>query len=108
KFAGKPEHVVAFMRFIAEEVREWMAKLGFRTLNEMIGRTDKLATNQAVDHYKARGLDLSPIFYQPDVPASVGRFCSIAQDHGLEQSLDMTTLLPLCRPALEARTPVAA
>src|SRR6202035_5459901 len=59
KFTGDPEHVVTFMRFIAEEVREWMAKLGFRTINEMIGRTDLLETTKAVDHYKARGLDFT-------------------------------------------------
>jgi glutamate synthase (ferredoxin) len=101
KFMGKPEHVVNFMRHIATEVRELMARLGFRTLNEMVGRTDKLEMKKAIDHYKARGLDFSPIFYQPDVPPTVGRYCSIAQDHGLDKSLDVTTLLPLCQPALE-------
>src|SRR5947207_1715004 len=108
KFAGKPEHVVAFMRFIAEEVREWMAKLGFRTVEGMVGRTDKLAVNQAVEHYKAGGLDLSPIFYQPPVPPTVGRFCSIPQDHGLDQALDNTTLMEICKSALDERTPVTA
>ena len=78
KFTGTPEHAVNFMRFIAEEVRELMAQLGFRTVNEMVGRTDKLDQAKAVDHYKARGLDLSPIFYQPDVPATVGRYCNDA------------------------------
>jgi glutamate synthase (NADPH/NADH) large chain len=100
KFAGKPEHVVNFMNFIAQEVREWMAKLGFRTLNEMIGRTERLEVRRAVDHYKSKGLDFAPIFYQPPVPGSVGRFCSIPQDHGLARCLDVTTLLPLCEPAL--------
>jgi glutamate synthase (ferredoxin) len=100
KFAGKPEHVVNFMRFIAQEVRELMARLGFRTVNEMVGHTECLETRQAVEHYKAKGLDFSPIFYQPPVPDSVGRYCRIAQDHGLERSLDVTTLLPLCEPAL--------
>ena len=57
--------------------------------------------NRAIDHYKVKGVDLSPIFYQPPVPPTVGRYCSIPQDHGLERSLDVTTLLPLCRPALE-------
>jgi glutamate synthase domain-containing protein 3 len=108
KFAGKPEHVVNFMRFIAQEVREWMAKLGFRTVNEMIGRSDRLETAKAVDFYKAGGLDLSPIFYQPDVPPTVGRYCSQPQDHALEQSLDVTTLLPLCKPALECGEKVSA
>jgi glutamate synthase (ferredoxin) len=108
KFTGKPEHVVNFMRFIAQEVRELMAQLGFRTLNEMIGRTDRLGVSKAIHHYKTRGLDLSPIFYQPPVPESVGRYCSIPQDHGLDSALDNTTLLPLCRPALEERQPVSA
>jgi glutamate synthase (NADPH/NADH) large chain len=108
KFAGKPEHVVHFMRFIAQEVREWMALLGFRTLNEMVGRTDRLGVSKAIDHYKTRGLDLSPIFYQPPMPASVDRYCAIPQDHGLDAALDNTTLLPLCRPALEERKPVSA
>jgi glutamate synthase (ferredoxin) len=101
KFAGKPEHVVNFMRFIAEEVRELMAKMGFRTLNEMIGRTDRLEVHRAVDHYKAKGLDFSSILYRPPVGPQVGRCCTIAQDHGLEKCLDNTTLLALCKPALE-------
>ncbi|MDW8343172.1 MAG: glutamate synthase large subunit [Verrucomicrobiae bacterium] len=101
KFTGSPDHVVNFMRFVAQEVRELMAQLGFRTMNEMIGRTDKLQVRRAVDHWKARGLDFSKILYQPDVPPSVGRYCQIPQDHGLERSLDLTTLLSLCAPALE-------
>jgi glutamate synthase (ferredoxin) len=101
KFAGKPEHVVQFMRMIAEEVRESMARLGFRTLNEMIGHTECLEMQHAVEHYKAKGLDFSPIFYQPPVGDSVGRYCSIPQDHGLGKALDNTTLLELCKPALE-------
>jgi glutamate synthase (ferredoxin) len=101
KFAGKPEHVVNFMRLIAQEVRELMAKLGFRTLAEMVGHTERLDTNKAVAHYKAKGLDFTTIFYQPPVPESVGRYCSITQDHGLDKALDNTTLLPLCKSALE-------
>jgi glutamate synthase domain-containing protein 2/glutamate synthase domain-containing protein 1/glutamate synthase domain-containing protein 3 len=108
KFAGKPEHVVNFMRMIAQEVREWMAKLGFRTFEEMVGHTERLDTNPAVAHYKAKGLDFAPIFYQPPVPESVGRFCSVAQDHGLDRALDKTTLLPLCEPALERGEKVIA
>jgi glutamate synthase (ferredoxin) len=100
KFAGQPEHIVNFMRFVAQEVREWMARLGFRTVNEMIGRTERLEVKGAVEHYKAKGLDFSPIFYQPPVPPTVGRYCSILQDHGLQRCLDVTTLLPLCQPAL--------
>jgi glutamate synthase (ferredoxin) len=100
-FTGQAEDVVHFMRFVAQEVRELMALLGFRRLDEMVGRTDRLEMRTAVDHWKARGLDFSRVFHQPDVPASVGRYAQIPQDHGLENSLDVTTLLPLCQPALE-------
>ncbi|MBI2487161.1 MAG: glutamate synthase large subunit [Deltaproteobacteria bacterium] len=108
KFQGDPEHVVNFMRFIAKEMRELMAKLGFRTINEMIGRTDKLEMKKAIDHWKARGLDFSTILYQPDVPSDVGRYCQIPQDHGLEKALDNLILLDLCKPALEHWEPVDA
>ncbi len=108
KFAGTPENAVNFMRFIATEVRELMARLGFRTVNEMVGRTDKLDQAKAVDFYKARGLDLSPIFHRPDVPATVGRYCNMPQDHGLAEALDNTTLMALCRPALERGEKVSA
>lgn len=108
KFAGDPSHVVNFMRFIAEEVREWMAKLGYRHFHEMVGHSERLEMRHAVEHYKARGLDLRPILYQPEVPPHVGRFCREAQDHGLDRALDVTTLMPLCRPALEHGRPVSA
>jgi glutamate synthase domain-containing protein 3 len=108
KFTGKPEHVVNFMRFIAEDMRQIMAALGFRTVDEMIGRTDRLAAKKAVDHWKARGLDFSNILYQPDVGAEVGRFCQMPQDHGIERSLDMTQLLEICRPAIERGEKVLA
>ena len=107
-FTGDPAHAVNFMRFIAQEVRELMAQLGFRTLNEMIGRTDRLEPKKAVDHWKARGLDFSKILYQPPVGPEVGRYCQIKQDHGLDKALDMTTLLDLCRPALERKEKVRA
>src|SRR5437773_869895 len=99
KFMGKPEHVVNFMRFIAQEVREWMAKLGFRTVNEMIGHSERLETRGAVDHFKAQGLDYSQILHRPDIPPEVGRHRTIPQDHKLETVLDNTALLDLCRPA---------
>jgi glutamate synthase domain-containing protein 3 len=108
KFQGKPEHVVNFMRFIAEEVRELMASLGFRTVEEMIGRSDRLEPRKAVDHWKAKGLDLANLLYQPEVGGDVGRYCQIPQDHGLESSLDMTTLLDLCKPAIEHGEEVVA
>lgn len=100
-FVGEPEHAVHFMQFIAQEVRELMAELGFRSLNEMVGRTDILEAKQAVDHWKAKGIDLSKILYQPEVGAEVGRYCQIPQDHGLDKSLDVTVLLDLCKPAIE-------
>jgi len=108
KFTGDPQHVVNFMYFIAQEMREWMAKLGFRTVNEMIGRVDKLEARRALDHWKAKGLDLSNILYQPDALPEVGRYCQIPQDHGLERSLDKRVLLQLCEPALERGEPVRA
>ena len=101
KFTGDADHVVNFMRFIATEVRELMAKLGFRTIEEMVGRVDKLVMRKAVDHWKAQGLDYSRILYSPEVGDEVGRFCTMKQDHGIEKSLDMTTLLKICEPAIK-------
>ncbi|HYG21937.1 MAG TPA: glutamate synthase large subunit [Verrucomicrobiae bacterium] len=108
RFSGDPAHVVNFMRFIAEELREIMAKLGFRTIEEMVGRTDRLAPWKAIDHWKARGVDLTPVLHQPQVGPEVGRFRQIAQDHGLEKSLDVTHLLDICRPAIERGESVKA
>jgi len=101
KFTGDPAHVVNFMRFIAAEVRELMAQLGFRSMDEMVGRVDRLAMRKAVEHWKARGLDYSRILYDPDLPDDVGRRCTMKQDHGIEKSLDITTLLKICEPAIE-------
>ena len=100
KFTGDADHVVNFMRFIATEVRELMAKLGFRTVEEMVGRVDRLAMRKAIDHWKAAGLDYSRILFTPDVADDVGRFCTMKQDHGIEKSLDITTLLKICEPAI--------
>ncbi|MGH9903780.1 MAG: glutamate synthase-related protein, partial [Pyrinomonadaceae bacterium] len=108
KFAGKPEHVVNFMRFIAMEMRELMAQLGFRTVEEMIGRVDRLEARKAVTHWKAKGLDFSNLLYQPDAGADTGRSCQIPQDHGLEKSLDITRLLEICKPAIERGEKVRA
>ncbi|MFZ4482672.1 MAG: glutamate synthase large subunit [Chthoniobacterales bacterium] len=108
KFTGNADHVVNFMRFIATEVRELMAKLGFRTLDEMVGRVDRLAMRKAVDHWKAAGLDYSRILYTPEVGDEVGRYCTMKQDHGIEKSLDITTLLKLCQPAIEQGKKVQA
>jgi glutamate synthase (ferredoxin) len=108
KFAGDPEHVTNFMRMIAEEVRELMAQLGFKQMNKMIGRADRLEARKAVDHWKAKGLDFSKVLFQPEVPTDVGRFCQIGQDHGLEKALDNTVLLKLCEPALDRKEKVIA
>ncbi|OLB05287.1 MAG: glutamate synthase subunit alpha [Candidatus Rokubacteria bacterium 13_2_20CM_69_15_1] len=107
RFSGKPEYVVNFFRFVAQEVREYMARLGFRTMAAMIGRVDKLDFKPALDHWKARGLDLSTILYQPDMPPEVARHCVVAQDHALEKSLDHTTIIPACLDAVEHKKPVA-
>jgi glutamate synthase domain-containing protein 2/glutamate synthase domain-containing protein 1/glutamate synthase domain-containing protein 3 len=108
RFMGQPEHVVNFMRMIAEEVRELMAQLGFRQMNKMIGRVDRLEVKKAVEHWKARGLDFSKVLHQPEVPTDIGRFCQIPQDHGLEKALDNTVLLKLCEPAIERKEKVVA
>jgi glutamate synthase (ferredoxin) len=108
RFTGDPAHAVNFMRFIAQEVRELMAQLGFRTLNEMVGRTDVLEPKKAIEHWKAKGVDLSNMLYQPKVGADVGRYAQMTQDHGLDKALDNTTLLKLCAPALERKEKVVA
>jgi glutamate synthase (ferredoxin) len=107
-FTGDPAHAVNFMRFIAQEVRELMAELGFRKITEMVGRTDLLEPKDAIEHWKASGLDFTNILYQPKTPDNVGRYCTEKQDHGLEKALDNTTLLKLCEPALERREKVEA
>jgi glutamate synthase (ferredoxin) len=109
-FSGDPQYVVNFMNFIAEEMRELMAQLGFRTVEEMVGRSDRLKMNAAIQHWKAKHLDFSNVLYQPDVDEDedVPQTCRVAQDHGLENTLDVQVLLDLCRPALEGRAPVSA
>ena len=107
-FAGKPEHVVNFMTFIAMELREIMAELGFRTINEMVGHVECLDTREASDHWKAAGVDLTTIFHKPDVGDEVLGICSQEQDHGLKQALDNTHLLALCKPAIERGEKVRA
>ena len=106
KFTGKPEHVIAFFRFVAEELRGIMAQLGFRTMNEMVGRSDRLRAEKAVAHGKARGLDFSRILYRPEVPPGVGVYCRQAQEHHLDRALDHE-LIRRCEPALERGEPVA-
>lgn len=101
KFTGSPDAVVNFMTYIAEELREIMAKLGFRSIPEMVGHVDRLEMREAIDHWKARGLDYSKILYRPKVGPEVGTYCSQSQDHRLELALDNTHLLAACQPAIE-------
>ena len=108
RFSGKPEYVVNFMRFVAQEVRELMAHLGFRTFNEMVGQAHLLEPRKAVSHWKAQGLDFSNILYTPDMGIDAVSYCVEAQDHGLDKSLDITRLLAICQPAIERGEPVTA
>ena len=105
QFKGQPEHVINFFFFIAEQVRQYMAQLGFRTFNEMVGRVDMLDPRQALDHWKAKGLDFSAILYSPQVPARIARRCIQSQDHGLHQALDYK-LIELAGEALTNQSPI--
>jgi len=104
RFTGKPEHVVNFFFFVAEEVRQLMAQLGFRKFDDMIGRSDKLDMRKAIDHWKAKGLDYSRILHMPNVPDTAVYNCE-TQDHGLDRALD-NRLMEQARPALERGEPV--
>ena len=99
KFQGKPEHVVNYMYFVAQELREIMAMLGFRTLDEMVGQVGKLDRSKAVDHYKARGIDLSPILYEVPVEEGTKRFNTQPQDHAVSRSLEFE-IIENAHPAL--------
>ena len=105
KFSGKPEFVVTFMEYIAQEVREHMAALGFRTMQEMIGHVEVLDTRAAIVHWKLKGLDISPILAVPQNPYGQTLHHSVAQDHGLDDALDQR-LLQECAPAIERRETV--
>ena len=100
KFTGKPEHVVNYFFFVAEEVRQIMAQLGIRKFDDLIGRGDLLDTRKGIEHWKAKGLDFSRLFAQPDVPADVPRFHVENQAHGLDKSLD-NRLIEKARPAID-------
>ena len=106
KYNGKPEFVETFFEYIAEEVRELLASLGLRSLDEAIGRVDLLETEDAISHWKASGLDLSTVLAQPDVPETMGRRQLRLQDHGLEKALDHQ-FMDACVPALEGHGPVS-
>jgi glutamate synthase (NADPH/NADH) large chain len=107
RFTGKPEFVENFFRFLAEEVRGYLARLGLRSIDEAVGRVDLLDTRPAVQHWKARGMDLSPVLHLPDLPAGAALRKVREQDHGLAQALD-NELLELAAPALADGTPVRA
>ncbi len=101
KFTGSPDHVVNFLTFIAQDLREIMAQLGFRTINEMVGQVEKLKQRTDVMHWKAKHLDLSKILHKPVARREEPHYCCVPQDHGLENSIDNQTLLDLCEPAIE-------
>ena len=106
KFAGKPEHVVNYLFMVAEEAREIMAELGFRTINEMVGRCDMLEVDREIAHWKAKNIDLTPILTPAEKPhADVKTYCTIDQKHGLEEVRDIE-LLEKCQSAISDRKPV--
>ncbi|KUL24858.1 glutamate synthase large subunit [Actinoplanes awajinensis] len=107
RFTGKPEFVENFFMFLAEEVRELLAELGFRTIEEAIGHAEVLNVVEAIDHWKAKGLDLAPVLYVPDLPEGAARRGIVKQDHGLEKALD-NELIALAQPALTEGIPVRA
>jgi glutamate synthase (NADPH/NADH) large chain len=106
KFRGKPEHVINFFFFVAEEARTLMAQLGIRKFEDLIGRADLLDTKKGIEHWKAKGLDFSKIFHLPAMPPQVARRHCESQDHGLDRALD-NRLIELATPALERGEKVA-
>ena len=105
RFAGRPDNVINYYFFVAEELRQIMAEIGLRTISEMVGRVDRLGTRKAIEHWKARGLDFSNLLHKPDAPDGVATYCCQEQDHGLWKALDHK-LIEECQPALEHKTPV--
>ncbi|MDA1347910.1 MAG: glutamate synthase large subunit, partial [Chloroflexi bacterium] len=106
QFAGEPEHVINYFFFVAEQLRQIMSNLGFRTINEMVGRADMLEKRNAIEHWKARGLDFSKLLYRPEAPVGVATYCCEGQDHGLESALDHA-LIEKSRDALENGSPIS-
>jgi glutamate synthase (NADPH) large chain len=107
RYTGQADHVVTFFEYVAEEVRELLAELGFRTLDEAVGRVDALDVERAVNHWKASGLDLSPVLHLPDLPEGAALHQTTQQDHGLDKALD-NQLVELAEPALERGEPIRA
>jgi glutamate synthase domain-containing protein 2/glutamate synthase domain-containing protein 1/glutamate synthase domain-containing protein 3 len=108
KFTGSPDHIVNFLNFVAQDLREWMAKLGFRTINEMVGQVEKLKQREDITHWKAKHLDLSKILYKPVSRREEPHYCCVPQDHKLENSIDNQTLLDLCDRAISGGEKVHA
>ncbi len=109
KFKGDPQHTINFMRFVAREVREIMAQLGFHSIEEMIGESHVLTMSEkAKEHWKAKHIDLTPLLYQPKVSEEVGKHYQHPQDHKLDETLDRQALLRFCKPAIEKMLPVEA
>ena len=106
KFSGKPEHVINYFFFVAEELREIMADLGFRSVEDMVGHVEMLDVEEAIDHWKAGGIDLSNILHKPHAPSRIAIRCVQSQDHGIEEVLDRQ-LIEWCRPALGHLTPIS-
>ena len=106
QFAGEPENLINYFFFIAEDLRQIMAKLGFRTINEMVGRVDRLDGAKVIDHWKAKNIDFSSLLHMPKVPDSVLRYCNQTQDHGLEKSLDVV-LREKCKESIATKTPIS-
>ena len=107
-FKGKPEYVVNFMHFVAQEVREYMAMLGFRTIDEMVGRTEVLISKpKEMFNWKSSKVDLSALLYQPELPAGTNQVCRKSQNHRLSKSLDMRELMAICKTNLDSKKPVS-
>jgi glutamate synthase (NADPH) large chain len=106
KFGGQPEFVENFFKFIAQDVRQHMAQLGFRSIDEMIGQVDRINVRKAIDHWKANGLDFSAILHKPTPHAGADIYCTKQQDHGLDLTLDVTELVPQCEQAIAQEKPV--
>ena len=106
RFAGQPEHVINYFFFVADELRAIMAQLGFRTVNEMVGRVDKLDGRKAVEHWKAQGLDFEHLLHRPNVPSGIATYCKESQDHRLDRALDHK-LIEMSKAAIENKEPVS-
>lgn len=108
KFCGKPEYVMNFMKFIAQDLREWMAKIGVKTVNDLIGHVEKLVPAR-IDYWKAANVDLTGLLYQPKICSNDNeRYCTLKQDHGLEKSIDVNALVRLCDPAIKSKKKINA